>query len=232
MAETQPSQLPPFVAKAFLDRAALAQQQDRKYEHLQAAGTLNFRSAVAVAAERVKEAQQPPLSGAQADFQSALLCYGDYLPVTGDIDEASVQRLVTAAETDFYAFAVLKFVAAMPLNDEHLPSLRQTRSLLHLGLICSPKRPSGQSPYAKGHRDALITGEIERLVRWGFTATRNKADKNRTSACDVIVEASAAVGARMTYDVVEVIWRNRFKRKTPDILMRAMFAALGMDPPY
>ena len=221
--------------EGFVQRYEAARRQENAYEQLRKEGGLSFAAAVEVAAVRMRDALQPKLEGPVAVFSSGLLGYYDYLPENRDPQNADIDRLIQAAESDYYAFTVLKLIAQMFVVDDHLPSLKIMKTKLTMELVTAPKRPSGPHRYAKLHRDTMVAKEISRLVGAGFLATRNKAAGSGTSACDVIVEALArhtghsGTAAALSYDAVEAIWARRESLKTPKILKEAFEQTFGQE---
>jgi hypothetical protein len=170
---------------------------------------LTFEDAVEIASKRIGRAVHKFSKNAEADLLSGILALRKYGGLNRDWDEGAILLLLHDAKRNYWSYLALRFIAFY-LDDRVFPILSDwKRAMLLLGTFQVPKRPSGNSPFAKVHRDTLIVSEIRQLERCGFFPTRNAVSEAAESACDVVVEALGRAQQRINYKAVEKIWSKR-----------------------
>jgi hypothetical protein len=198
---------------------------DKRSEALRNDGSVDFRAAVEVTADRLKSIYKIESGGIGSNFLEGLLYYRDYLPKNPtDVD---IANLIKESSSNFKAFQVLELLEKLTKDTKNVPSLERWKNEKYLGLYQTPKKPSGTAAYVNLHRDTLIVRAIKSLVSPGLCATRDKA-KPGISACDVVVEALASNGLKLSYDAIESIWTRREKLQKPVLLAEMFEEILGL----
>ncbi|WP_114283717.1 hypothetical protein [Candidatus Halocynthiibacter alkanivorans] len=174
-------------------------------------GVLSFETAVKIAEQRL--IRVIPKDSAKAepkiDLPSVLMELSEFIPTTSEWDAASIDRLITASKTSFWAWRALEHLELLfPYVKLH-PPLKKWQSRNALGILQRPRRPTGLAPAENLHRNTLIIKEIEHLRTAGFQPMRNSASINAASGCDVVVKALSSLRMNLSYKTIEKIWTNR-----------------------
>lgn len=192
--------------KMLEDRIMAIEAQEKAYEELANAEEPDFQSAVEIAARRIGQAKKIDSKNRAKELLAGIFAQDKLLPETISIE--ALNELVEKSRNDHQAFRALRFFVETVPDELHPPSVAEWRRLHRLGCSEIPPLPRGMPAYRNVHRNGLIVGEINRLKRAGFRATRNKSGDAR-SACDVIAAALEANGHALSYDAVESIWQKR-----------------------
>jgi hypothetical protein len=73
-------------------------------------------------------------------------------------------------------------------------------------MLVSKKR--GRKAEKNFARDWFIGRTVEELRRFGFSPTRNRAERQRQSGCSIVAEVLADGGLHLSEQAVEKIWRH------------------------
>lgn len=129
-------------------------------------------------------------------------------------DGSHVEKLVEQAAVDPVAFdaALARGWYVLNGNQEIPISLRIFLAEYLLGDRLRPKGKRGPKSAAVAHslRYQVICSQIQRLVKIGFTATRNNESNYEDSACDIVAKAMKRLNLRpSSYSQIVDIWGKR-----------------------
>jgi hypothetical protein len=149
--------------------------------------------------------------------------YFSSLPPT----EAELENTILLAQDDHGAFQALRFLIASGLAPESR-ALAQWNIQVMAGTFREPRSARGPSPITNLWRDHLLCGQIKALKAAGFSAYRNAATDDESSACDIVAKAThlSCDGRGMTYDAVEAIWKRHAQLHRPELVAKAMLQPL------
>lgn len=140
-----------------------------------------------------------------------------------------ILHLIELAKGDWKAYQVLRYVAEVAHQNLEIHELSRWRIQDWGGHIPVPKLNGGQ--LKDFYRNAVIVRVIEMLVDLGFGVSRSDDAAAKTSACDVIEQASWRVGLRtkFSFKATKTVWA-RHRRSVPSmtLVVWAMMAS-GLD---
>ena len=116
----------------FAQRLEDSMARDKRFEALRHDGSIDFRAAVEVTAERLKNIYRFESGGIGSNFFEGLLYYREHLPkAPTDID---ISNLIKESSSNFKAFQVLELLEKLTKDTKHFPSLQRWTNDKYLGL--------------------------------------------------------------------------------------------------